>query len=196
MRLARSAVFTVVCLGLAAGAHRFAGGTAPAPWVLPSGALAVMTGTTLLARRERPPAAVVAWLLAAQLLLHWWFGAAGTSAVPRPHEHGVPGLSYGPGLGAGAGMLLAHLTAALLTGWWLARGEAALWSLLRVVGGYALRGLAVLGLLRRETPPPPRTVLPGDDPAARPGHDRVLRHALVRRGPPPVPALRGLARCA
>ncbi|MEV6983995.1 hypothetical protein AB0M95_22435 [Sphaerisporangium sp. NPDC051017] len=101
-RLARSAVFTVVCLGLAAGAHRFAGGTGPAPWVLPSGAPAVMTVTTLLARRERPPAAVVAWLLTAQLLLHWWFDTSGTSAsrVPSaafPPPSAVPPPLAGPG---------------------------------------------------------------------------------------------------
>ena len=30
------------------------------------------------------------------------------------------------GLGEGVGMLLTHLTATLITGWWLARGETAL----------------------------------------------------------------------
>ncbi|GII85673.1 hypothetical protein Ssi03_36630 [Sphaerisporangium siamense] len=181
LRLARSAVFTVVCVGLAAGAHRFAGADGPGVGALASGGLVVMAATTLLARRERSPATVVAWLLAGQLLLHEWFGVAAPV-----HGHGMP-AAHGQGLGVGVGMLVAHLTAALLTGWWLARGESALWSLLRTAGARAARRLGVpLALLRRETAPPPRPVRVRAAHAVRIPAGRVLRHALARRGPPPV----------
>ncbi|GII62241.1 hypothetical protein Skr01_23260 [Sphaerisporangium krabiense] len=184
LRLARSAVFTVVCVGLAAGAHRFAGADGPGVGALASGGLAVMAATALLARRERSPATVVAWLLAGQLLLHKWFGAAVVAAPV--HGHGMP-VAHGQGLGVGVGMLLAHLTAALLTGWWLARGESALWSLLRAAGARAVRRLGVpLALLRRGTAPPPRPVPVRDVHAVRIPAGRVLRHSLARRGPPPV----------
>ena len=63
-------------------------------------------------------------LVALQLALHELFalgGPAGISLVPHSH---------GRGFGESLGMLVAHLTATLITGWWLARGEAALWALL------------------------------------------------------------------
>jgi hypothetical protein len=45
LRLARSAVFAVVCLTLTCVAHWFAGGAVPTPQVLLSGGLVVMTIT-------------------------------------------------------------------------------------------------------------------------------------------------------
>ncbi|MDX3380941.1 hypothetical protein PV682_05690 [Streptomyces niveiscabiei] len=81
--------------------------------------------------------------------------------------------------------LAAHFLAALLTSWWLRRGEAALWSLLRravaLVPGLVAwwRGpVRIAGARRVVRPwrclPAPRSLL--------------LRHVVRRRGPPgPVP---------
>ena len=99
-------------------------------------------------------------------------------------------------------MLLGHLSAALVAGWWLRRGEAALWRTLRVtaqvtetlartwtaplrtllaLAAALLRGL--LGALGPEA----GTRFRGTDGGSRaPLRTAHLRHQLVRRGPPPV----------
>ncbi|MEW9534306.1 MFS transporter [Microbispora sp. NPDC049125] len=180
LRLARSAAFAVVCVILGVGAHRFAGGAGPDPGVLLVGVLVVMAGATALAGRERPPAAVIGLLVAAQVFLHELLGTAGIPPVSGdPHSHA---------LSVRVGMLTAHLTAALLTGWWLSRGETALWSILRRLGAGALRALApLIALLRADLSGArgPRLVR-----FARAGTPRprcLLRHAVVRRGPPVLP---------
>ncbi|MEV7965949.1 MFS transporter [Sphaerisporangium sp. NPDC088356] len=188
LRFARSTVFAVVCVTLAAVAHWFAGGAGPAPVTLLSGGLAIMTITAVPAGRERSPVTVTGLLLAAQVFLHHLLGPRSAEGLPSaPHmPHGIahlPGLPQGHGLGVDAGMLLAHLTATLLTGWWLSRGEAALWSALRGAGAYAVRRLAVL--LRPEVAPAPRVPPRRAETAVLPpAQGQVLRHAVVRRGPP------------
>ncbi|MER7579755.1 hypothetical protein [Kitasatospora sp. NPDC097691] len=91
-------------------------------------------------------------------------------------------------------MLAGHLAAALVAGWWLRRGEAALWRLLRVAASTArehwatplrsafalvavlLRGLfGVAGPVRRFGARGGESPLPAG---------AVLRHSVVRRGPP------------
>lgn len=187
LRLARSAVFTVVCTALASAAHWFAGGSVPDPQALSAGGLLVMAAAVALAGRERSPAAVIGLLVAAQAALHVLFDPASLTDLLAL----VPGPAGPPrhGLTVGVGMVVAHLTAALLTGWWLACGEAALWSLLRRLGAYAVRRvgalLALLGPLRQGdlgwAPAGSSRRAFGD---ARPLRDRVLRHAVRRRGPP------------
>ncbi|WP_424533482.1 MFS transporter [Sphaerisporangium viridialbum] len=191
LRLARSAVFAVVCLTLAVVAHRFAGGARPTSQALVCGGLVVMMVTAAPAGRERSPATVTGLLLLAQAFLHELLGTADTPAGPPSHGHGPGGLPLGHGLGVSAGMLLAHLTAALLTGWWVSRGDAALWSVLRRAGTYATRRLvALLHLLRQDvTPALPRAPFGRAERAIRPARDRVLRHVVVRRGPPVLSVL-------
>ena len=156
--------------------------------------------------------------LAAKLLC----GPAGSaaSALPRgttaaqlvdragidPHlvVGGTPQLSsfwtHSGLLGLSPLMLLGHLLAALTAGWWLRRGEMALWRLLRLTAQVAetlaqtwtapLRTLLALAgaLLRGRL-----GSLEENDPAVRRGHGRehrqrprgaLLRHQVVRRGPP------------
>ncbi|WP_228645199.1 MFS transporter [Microtetraspora sp. AC03309] len=176
LRLARAAAFSAVCVGLGVFAHRFAGGAGPTPGTLAFGGAAVMAASAVLAGRERSRETITGLLAGAQLFLHLLLslGAAPDAVAVPPHTHR---------LGVDVGMLVAHLTATLITGWWLARGETALWSLLRRLGASALR-LLVAGNL----PPAPVVPLGGITaavPVRRTG--RVLRHAVVRRGPPVFP---------
>ncbi|WP_432921312.1 MFS transporter [Microbispora sp. CA-135349] len=184
-RLARSAAFSAVCVLLAVGAHRFAGGGGPTPAALLTGVLTVTAAAAAAAGRERSPQAIVGLLVGAQVFLHCLLDVTGSAAASHPTWHG--------GLAAQTGMLTAHLTAALLTGVWLSRGEEALWSALRAIGAGAVRCLRAVAALVGAL-----AALPGADLAATrrsvqrtaPGAARaprtvgVLRHVVIRRGPP------------
>ncbi|MBP2703779.1 MFS transporter [Microbispora sp. RL4-1S] len=196
LRIARSVVFSVVCVLLAVGAHRFAGGAGPTPRVLLVGGLTVLAGATALAGRERSPVVVMGLLGAAQLFLHRLLGPVGPpsgygSLTESAHvHHRGPGVqvtlaqAHGHGLGVQTMMLVAHLTAALITGWWLARGEAAVWSILRRIGASALRRLAPMFALLGTPVQAPVRPSPRRRRSARPRRWLTLRHAIVRRGPP------------
>ncbi|MEU7694762.1 MFS transporter [Microbispora sp. SCL1-1] len=178
LRLARSAAFSVVCVLLAVGAHWFAGGAAPTPQALLIGGAGVMTVAAATAGRERSPLVVIGLLLAAQVFLHELLGSLAlsteTTAVAHTHR-----------LGVGTGMLTAHLTAALITGWWLSRGEAALWSILHRIGTGAIHWLrALLTLFQFLARIRPRPRLASYNLDREPRREAVLRHAVVRRGPP------------
>ncbi|WP_051813817.1 hypothetical protein [Kitasatospora sp. MBT63] len=132
----------------------------------------------------------------------------GSTAEQVVSAAGLDPQAYTVGAHAGAGhvsgiaaafagmspsMLLGHLAAALVAGWWLRRGEAALWRLVRVTAVAArewaiplrsaltLLAAVLLGPLadgrelRRPTGPAEDWRLPG---AA------ALRHSVHRRGPP------------
>ncbi|MEU9996455.1 hypothetical protein [Streptomyces sp. NPDC050848] len=88
------------------------------------------------------------------------------------------------------GMLAAHLLAALVCGLWLAKGEAALFSLARTVGALAFTPLRLLLAVVR-APEPPRPVRPR--PRTRRLHGVVLAHTLSRRGPPRLSVPRATA---
>lgn len=178
LRLARSAAFTVVCVLLAVGAHWFAGGGAPTLPALLAGGAVVMTTATAMAGRERSPWVVIGLLLSAQVFLHELLGSRSpsmeTTAVAHSHR-----------LGVSAGMLTAHVTAAVVTGWWLSRGEAALWSILRGIGTGAIHWLrAVLAACHVFARLRPRPRLASYDLSREPRREAVLRHAVIRRGPP------------
>ncbi|GAA3191155.1 MFS transporter [Nonomuraea roseoviolacea] len=196
LRLARTAVFSAVCVVLASLAHVAGGGSAPAPGTAALGLGAACVLALALGGRERHPLTINLALVAAQAVLHEWFSAGGPTGYVSVsvHLHGSPadGMSLavgsgepaGRGLAVGAGMLAAHLTATLLTGWWLARGEAALWSLLRRLHdglGRRLGRVLSAGVFpalpsARQAPPVVRVRAVPPDPA--------LRHCLARRGPP------------
>ncbi|MFG2338648.1 hypothetical protein [Streptomyces yangpuensis] len=89
----------------------------------------------------------------------------------------------------GAGMITAHVLAGLLCAVWLARGEAAVFRLARVLGAAALhaaRPLArALDLVRaRVAAPPAPPVFRAPFPRPRRLRGAVHAHAVVRRGPP------------
>lgn len=96
------------------------------------------------------------------------------------------------GLGAdmagSTGMLLAHLLAAAVCAFWLARGEAAFFRLARTVGTLAFAPLRLLLAVVR-VPEPPHALRPRPRTPRR-LHGVVLAHALSRRGPPRRPSTR------
>ncbi|MYS24939.1 hypothetical protein GA0115240_17175 [Streptomyces sp. DvalAA-14] len=293
MRMSRAAVFTAVCVVLAAAGHTMASGRTVPGWSLLFGWLAVFAVVAPLAGRERTLPGIAALLALGQLALHAVFNVgqmcatisgtaagagsgspagagAGPLAAPgsgdgglmavaarlvcdnhglrltpaaarqvvvgagldpatlgsRLHMPGMrmPGMDM-PGVRAASGaagsehaatavtrsmtsmtsmlsmcslpMLLGHLLAAVVAGWLLRRGEAALWRLIRlsargVASLSALspavlrRAWALLSALAARVPyagPRARRVARG--PGAR--HRTVwLRHCLAGRAPPVV----------
>ncbi|WP_405009141.1 hypothetical protein [Kitasatospora sp. NBC_01539] len=84
--------------------------------------------------------------------------------------------------GGTAGMLAAHLLAALLVGLWLAAGERAVFRLGRTAAALLFAPLLLLvGLVRPPHRPPPR---PARAVPARSLRQLLLVHALTSRGPP------------
>lgn len=256
MRLLRAAVFTAVCVALAAAGHTLASGTPVPPWSLVLGWLAVFAVVAPLAGRERTLPGIAALLAVGQLALHTVFSAGqmcGTQSLTPSSDSGggllsiaarlvcdnhglrltsesarqivinagidpngpaampdMPGMTSHP---AGSGgshvvmtalpmcslpMLLGHLLAAVVAGWLLRRGEAALWRLIRLsVRGAAglavlspavlLRARALLSALAAMVPAARRRAVRRTGDVQGAGYRTVLlRHSVARRGPPAV----------
>lgn len=192
----RAAVFAAVCVLLAAAGHGLAMGDMPPLWADAAGFLAVFALGWTLGKRERSLPGIGAAMLLTQAGLHLGFDAAhpvsGRSAMPghtmaAMHMHATASTPAHaaalPHLTAHA--TAAHLLAALAASWWLRRGEAALWSLLRRAG------TLVPGLVAwwcDTALPTPVDHAPRVPTAPRPPRPTLLRHALRRRGPPvPIP---------
>ncbi|CAL9404803.1 hypothetical protein SUDANB145_01538 [Streptomyces sp. enrichment culture] len=198
-RAGRAAVFAAVCVVLAALGHVLMSGAAVPWWAMAGGAVGTGGAAWRLAGRERGPVAVVAFTAAAQAALHGCFTLTQGAAVPgMPATHAMPAMHAMSSMGAGhahvmehggtaagtssAGMLAAHLLAALLSGLWLARGERAVFRVLRAVAGW----------LRAPLHPLPRVPAPPQRPrvrARRGGSGRAprrlpLTYAITSRGPP------------
>jgi hypothetical protein len=176
-RLIRTAAFAAVSLGLAMTAHVIAGGSVPGPAMAAGFALAFGAAWPL-AGRERGTPAILALLTSQQLAMHMLFAAAHDS-------HPITGVAHmvhsSGGLVPDLGMLVAHGWAIALTALCLARGEAALWGLLRRLG---VRLIAVLLPL----PATPFLRLPYAEPPVM--RSALLRHAVTGRGPPAVIGIR------
>ncbi|MFJ2593256.1 hypothetical protein [Streptomyces erythrochromogenes] len=207
LRATRAAIFAAMCVALGAVGHSYMSGT-DVPFL---GLLAAFAVTAvlawLLAGRRRGPAGITAAVLAVQGVLHLVFSgsrAAESASVPaamRGHHH-VPAAEAtgtadmatvadmaGTASHGGAGMIAAHALAGLVCAAWLARGEAAVFRLARVLGAAALhaaRPLArALDLVRARVaavPAPPVFRAPYRRPRRLRG--AVHAHAVVRRGPP------------
>ncbi|MGW1209771.1 hypothetical protein ACWD5F_09010 [Streptomyces sp. NPDC002499] len=212
VRTLRAAVFAALCVLLAAGGHALATGSAPPVWAQAAGFAPVFGAAYLLGGRERSLAAIGAATLTAQGGLHLTFDAARAhglgslrSMTSMQGMTSMRGMSGMQGMASGHGMRMAahaqvhshthaltphataaHVTAAVLLTWWLRRGEAALWSLLRRAAAL-VPGLAAWWQVRdgaRDVPAAPDAVALC---AVRPrplGQQLLLRHAVQRRGPP------------
>ncbi|WP_283139341.1 MFS transporter [Rhizohabitans arisaemae] len=174
MRVARATVFAVACVVLACLAHLVGGGMVHVD-ALVTGLALTLPAALALAWRERSLPPILFVLTLVQAGLHTLFGAmCPVEAVPAPEHpaHGAPG----------AGMLVAHAWAVVLTALWLARGERALWTLLRLLLARGLRLLWLVsgGFVEHRPPSRPVRARACASPSFAP-----LRHAVVRRGPPP-----------
>jgi hypothetical protein len=133
-------------------------------------------------------------MLAAQAGLHLTFEAAeshtrtamaahGTSMTGMSHAHMARAHMAHPHAVV-AHATVGHVVAALVATWWLRRGEAALWSLLRRAA-VLVPGLAAWWRVRTA---PSRQPVPGEvrrsGVAPWPLRQVLLRHAVSRRGPP------------
>lgn len=179
VRSLRAAVFAALCVLLAAGGHTLATGMAPPLWAQAAGFVPVFTAGWLLGGRERSLGAIGGATLTSQGGLHVVFGAARPNTVmvmhgmrmTHSHVHAVTPHATA-----------AHVSAALVLTWWLRRGEAALWSLLR--RSVALvPGLAAWWQGYGE-PAAPAPAPPVPDRGPRAPRPLLLRHTVHRRGPP------------
>ncbi|MGY5052842.1 hypothetical protein ACWDFR_02015 [Streptomyces sp. 900105755] len=217
VRSLRAAVFAAVCVLLAAAGHGLAMGDMPPLWADAAAFVAVFALGRALAGRERGLPEIGVGMLLTQAGLHFGFEAARavTPAAPATatamspmsmHGHvmaGMAGMAGMTGTAGARGMVLqyphvhvltahatvAHVVAALVASWWLRRGEAALWSLLRRTAAL-VPGLAAWYTWWHGARPLTRTEGARRTPA-RPIRLRrllTLRHAVIRRGPPnPIP---------
>ncbi|MGW4563028.1 hypothetical protein ACWEN3_11645 [Streptomyces sp. NPDC004561] len=181
VRSLRIAMFAAVCVLLAVAGHGLAMGDMPPLWADAAGFLSVFALGWPLGGRERSLPGIGAAMLLTQAGLHLAFGAAHRGMHPD-------GMADMPGMPAQAmhahttaHATLAHLLAALVASWWLRRGEAALWSLLRRTA--ALVPGLVAWWRDASLPAPAGPVLRA--PAGPESPPRApLRHAVTRRGPP------------
>ncbi|MFI6737751.1 MFS transporter [Nonomuraea sp. NPDC050451] len=171
-RLARAAVFAVVCVALGVLAHLFGGGSVAGP-VMAGGLLLAFGAAAVASGRERPLAVILPLLAGLQVVLHVLFSLSHTPAVHAGLGHAHAGLA------PSAGMLVAHAGATGLIALWLARGEAALWGLLHRLAARLCQVLLVV--LPQPVHEPVAVVT-----APEPGRLRsvVLAHSAPRRGPP------------
>ncbi|MBO2452953.1 hypothetical protein J4573_38085 [Actinomadura barringtoniae] len=183
-RLTRAVVFATVCMTLATVAHAVMSPASIPAWAVIVGFAGVLLVAGALAGHERSLPTIMGGLLGGQFVLHSLFSKA-ASPVVHHAASGMPAQVM-PEHGSGNAMTLAHIAAAILSAWWLRRGERAAWALTRRLADRAERPVRlVLALLLTEPAAPPTvpgTVAATPVPAARPG--RVIRHHVVRRGPP------------
>ncbi|GGU74562.1 hypothetical protein GCM10010211_45530 [Streptomyces albospinus] len=116
-------------------------------------------------------------------------GGPARGGSPADAMHSMAGMHSMPAMQhAGVGMLAAHLLAGLVCGWWLHRGERALFALLAALAAAADRSLhRLLHLLLVGVTVPVAHVGPRRvrrPAAAEQPHLAVVRHAVIRRGPP------------
>ncbi|WP_084958446.1 hypothetical protein [Thermoactinospora rubra] len=171
LRLARATAFALVCVVVSAGGHLFAGGGAIPPGVLLAGGAGALALAYGFNGRERGLGTVLAVTISAQAVLHELFTLA--APVPELHAgHGRPSV----------GMVLVHGVVAWLTGWWLHRGESALWLVLRLWAAPSLGWARRLPLGTAVTPPAVRPAVPDGQPVAWSPWERTA--AVHLRGPP------------
>ncbi|GAA0375268.1 hypothetical protein Acor_67350 [Acrocarpospora corrugata] len=172
LRAVRAVCFAVVCLGITAGGHAFAGGGVIGPGVAVAGGIGALGLAYLVGGRELRAGAVVAMTVGAQVALHLFFGWA----APGPER-------VGEHLHLNVGMGVVHLVAGLLTGWWLYRGESAFWLMVRLWRAPSIPVPRwMLGVAPVRTVAPLWAVLPFDEPWL--GKAREFVGSIARRGPP------------
>ncbi|MFJ8882193.1 hypothetical protein ACIRJR_02130 [Streptomyces sp. NPDC102402] len=103
MRLLRTAVFTAVCVVLAAAGHGFAAGASVPGWTLLAGFAGVFALAAALAGRERTLLSITAALAAGQLALHVLFGLGRHTPTAAAGSGDDSLIRFAAGLVCGAG---------------------------------------------------------------------------------------------
>jgi hypothetical protein len=159
-RALRAGLGAAIAVGFAVAFHAAAhGGVAAtsATYVF----LALLGPSWMLAGRERSW-----WMLALTQLGGQQVAHVVLSALAPDAAHLVPADL----------MLYAHLVAAALSALWLWRGERQAWAAARRLVAAVLHRVEIPAARPARTPIPPR--------AAEGPHSLLLRHAVLRRGPP------------
>lgn len=191
LRPLRAAMFAAVCVALTATGHVLTAGAPVGPLALAAGFSAIFGAAVFADRREVSQVAITLGMLSGQLGLHLLFSLFGHAAEQRmvaTHSDGAMPVAAEQG---GWLMPLAHLLAGLLAGWWLRRGEASCWRLVRrvetvAVGVRRLRRLVValvVGVAPADLPAAARLFAPA---CRTPRASTLIRHSLLRRGPPRI----------
>jgi len=179
-RVSRAVVFATVCVSLSALGHAATSQLVIPLWAVLTGFGGVLAVTLALAGHERSLATILGGLLGGQFALHCLYVGA-----TAPMEHHPAVMPQDAAHGSGAGMTLAHVVAAVVSAWWLRRGERAAWSLARRLRAAADRPVRLLlALLHVEPAAPPVRTRPAPVDDESPPTDRVPRFPVVRRGPP------------
>ncbi|HZE30461.1 MAG TPA: hypothetical protein VE198_03375, partial [Actinoallomurus sp.] len=132
-RAARSVVFATVCVGLAITGHIMVS-HAPVPAPAAAGGLVALTVIGIaLTGTERSLATILTGLLGGQFMLHAVFTAA-QQGQHLAHGHAMTSSSSGA-----TAMTFAHVAAAVVSAWWLRRGERAVWDLARRIASALMR---------------------------------------------------------
>jgi hypothetical protein len=167
-------VFATVCVALATAGHVMASGEPVPPAAAVAGLAGLSVVGVVLGGRERSLATILGGLLGGQFMLHALFAAA------QHGQHLAHGHTMSQSSG-GASMTLAHVLAAVVSAWWLRRGERAVWSLARKIAAAVVR--PAFALLTTPVPRSPAARATATAEPTAPGQI-LLRHVLVRRGPP------------
>ncbi|MEV7383588.1 hypothetical protein [Streptomyces lydicus] len=127
--------------------------------------------------------------LPASMAAHPHGGPLSAEAHPAYAMHGMPAMDDMPAMHyAGFGMLTAHLLAALISAWWLARGERTVFALLRALTAAADRSLhRLLALFVAGVTAPVARCVPRRgwrSTVVVPPQLPLVRYTLTRRGPP------------
>jgi hypothetical protein len=206
-RLARTAVFTALCVMLSGAAHVLLSGRP-----LPLAAVAAVTATVfvlayLLAGRERRFWQIAALLLPLQLTADAVFttgqitcytsaGApvpvrlAGMDLLCAGGDFGTPLARLAGGAGTAANpaapwlLLAAHLAVGLLAAGWLRCGEDALARLLRSAVAAGFRPLRLVTAVDTTGRFPATAGAPPVPHRVRSAVSPLLSHSVLRRGPP------------
>ncbi|TDQ55566.1 hypothetical protein [Actinorugispora endophytica] len=181
-------MFAAVCVGVSATGHTLLSGhEVPLGGTL-VGYVGMLAAAWGFAGRERGGGAIAGWMLWGQLALHLVFSTAQSCAAPlpdgpaHPDHSGASGIDTAATADSSVGMLAAHIAAALICALWLRGGEDAAFTLARGLRTLLSGVLRLLGPLPAAPCPPPDRPRSWAEP--RHGTGVVLRHVVVRRGPP------------
>ncbi|MEV4096013.1 hypothetical protein [Streptosporangium saharense] len=184
VRWVRATGFAATCAALAVLGHLLGSGSFD-PTAAVGGVLLLVPVALALTGRERTFGAILPATGLAQIVLHTLLSHCEPYST-APHH--MPGITTHQGqmdhmATSALGMPLMHLASVVATSVWLRWAEEGLCALARQLAGHVLRRLLVLLVLSPPEPYGP-AVVPVAEEIGAPRARTLLRHALVRRGPP------------